>query len=60
MIVEREKLYCDLMYSSLFSYLVKELKYSEREATLKVNTVRLIASIKKSSGQCKIGEVKSN
>jgi hypothetical protein len=57
MIVEREKLYCDLMYSSLFSYLVKELKYSEREATLKVNTVRLMLQSKKAQANVKSGKL---
>ena len=40
--IEKDKLYCDLGYSSLFKYLVKELRYSEPEATVRVNAVRLM------------------
>jgi hypothetical protein len=42
MIIEREKLYADLKYPSLNKYLVKELGYSDAEATVRVNAVRLM------------------
>ena len=42
MYVERDKLYCDLKYSSLFKYLINELGYSEAESTIRVNAVRLM------------------
>jgi hypothetical protein len=41
MIIERDKLYADLKFSSLHKYLIKALGYSEAEATLRVNVVRL-------------------
>ena len=47
MVVERDKLFCDLKYPSLHKYLIKELKYSEAEATLRVNVVRLMLKSKK-------------
>ena len=42
MVVERDKLYADLKYPSLHRYLIKGLGYSEAEATLRVNVVRLM------------------
>ena len=42
MIIEKDKLYADLKYPSLHKYLIKELKYSEAEATLRVNVVRMM------------------
>ena len=50
MVIERDKLFCDLKYSSLHKYIMKELNYSEAEATLRVNAVRLML---KSSSACK-------
>ena len=41
MIIEKNKLYCDLKYPSLFKYLVKELKYSEA-SFVRVNATRLM------------------
>jgi hypothetical protein len=40
--VENRKLYCELGISSLFSYCLKELEYSEAEASVRVNAVRLV------------------
>lgn len=42
MIIERDKLYADLKYDSLHTYLRRELKYTDAEATLRVNAVRLM------------------
>jgi len=52
MIVEKDKLYCDLKYPSLHRYMQKELGYSEAEATIRVNAVRLM--LKSQSAQEKI------
>ncbi len=43
-IIDREKLYVDKGYSSLFSYCVEELDYSKAEAAIRVNATRLIKS----------------
>ena len=40
--IEKNKSYADLKYPSLHRYLIKELGYSEAEATLRVNVVRLM------------------
>jgi hypothetical protein len=40
--VENRKLYCELGISSLFKYCIQSLKYSEAEATIRVNATRLI------------------
>ena len=42
MVVEKEKSYADLKYPSLHKYLIKGLGYSEAEATLRVNVVRMM------------------
>ncbi len=42
LIIEKEKLYADLKYPSLHKYVVKELGYSDAEATVRVNAVRLM------------------
>lgn len=42
MIIERDKLYADLKYGSLHAYLMYELKYTDKEASLRVNAVRLM------------------
>ena len=42
MIIERDKLFSDLRYDSLHTYLRRELKYTDAEATLRVNAVRLM------------------
>ena len=43
--VDKRKLYCDLGLPSLFSYCVQTLNYSEAEASVRVNAVRLIQAI---------------
>jgi hypothetical protein len=39
--IDRQKLFCDFGYPSLFKYLVRELHYSEAEANLRVGAVKL-------------------
>ncbi|MBL6991510.1 MAG: HNH endonuclease [Bacteriovoracaceae bacterium] len=39
--IERRKLYCDLKYSSLFSYCQGELGFSEQEAYRRIDAMRL-------------------
>lgn len=41
-LIDEKKLYCDLKYQSLHKYIIKELGYSEAEASVRVNTVRLM------------------
>ncbi len=43
--IERRKLYCDLGYGSLFEYAVRELKYSESQASRRINAMRLIKEL---------------
>ena len=42
MVIDRDKLYADLKYPSLQKYIVGELGYSEAEARLRVDAVRLM------------------
>ena len=42
MVIDRDKLYADLKYPSLHKYIVGELGYSEAEARLRVDAVRLM------------------
>jgi 5-methylcytosine-specific restriction endonuclease McrA len=46
MIIERDKLFCDLKYPSLYKYLIKELGYTDAEAMIRVNAVRLMLKSK--------------
>lgn len=57
MIIERDKLYSDLRYQSLHSYLVFELKYTENEATVRVNAVRLMLKSPKALKNIEQGEL---
>jgi len=57
MIIERDKLYCDLKYSSLHQYLRLELNYSENESTVRVNAVRLMLKSKKAQTNIKSGKL---
>ena len=41
-VIERQKLFSDYGYPSLFKYLTKELKYSDSEANIRVSAVRLV------------------
>ena len=56
MLIERDNLYSDLKYSSLYNYIIKKLGYSEAEATVRVNAVRLM--LKSKSAEKKISEGK--
>jgi 5-methylcytosine-specific restriction endonuclease McrA len=46
LIIDRDKLYVELKYNSLHKYIVKELKYSDAEAALRVSAVKLMAMSK--------------
>jgi hypothetical protein len=41
-IIDRDKLYAELKYNSLHKYIVRELGYSDAEASLRVSAVRLL------------------
>lgn len=43
--IDRRKLYCDLKYSSLFDYCVRELGYSESSAQRRIVAARMLAEI---------------
>ena len=40
--IERRRLYCDLGFSSLHAYAVKQLRYSDDQAARRINAMRLI------------------
>ncbi|OFZ26633.1 MAG: hypothetical protein A2381_16705 [Bdellovibrionales bacterium RIFOXYB1_FULL_37_110] len=44
-VIERRRLYCDLGYSSLFDYCLKELRYSEQQAWRRINSMRVIKKL---------------
>ena len=43
--IERRKLYCDLGYTSLFDYSLKELKYTQQQAWRRINAMRLLKTL---------------
>ena len=55
--IERDKLYADLKYPSLHKYIIKELGYSEAEATIRVNAVRLMLKSKLADHKIKTGNI---
>ena len=57
MVVEKDRLYADLKYSSLFKYAIKELGYTEAEATIRVNAVKLMLKSKKAQKKIEEGEL---
>ncbi len=57
MIIEKEKLYADLRYPSLYQYLRKELNYSDSEAVVRVNAVRLMLKSNKAQNKIKDGSL---
>ena len=57
MVIEKDKLYSDLRYSSLYKYLVQELRYTEAEAVLRVNAVRLMLKSKVAEKKIALGEM---
>jgi hypothetical protein len=57
MLIEKNKLYCDLKYNSLFNYIVKELGYTQNEAALRVNAVRLMIKSRKAVEKIETGSL---
>ncbi|MCY4644029.1 MAG: hypothetical protein OXB88_05370, partial [Bacteriovoracales bacterium] len=57
MSIERNKLYSDLKYPSLHKYLVRELGYSDAEAVIRANAVRLMLKSKKAESKIERGEL---
>jgi len=57
MIIEKNKLYADLKYSSLHKYIIKELNYSDAEATVRTNAVRLMLKSKKAQTNLESGKL---
>jgi 5-methylcytosine-specific restriction endonuclease McrA len=55
--IEKDKLYADLKYPSLFKYIVKELGYTDAEASIRVNAVRLMLKSKKAAKKITDGEI---
>lgn len=55
--VHRRRLFADLGYSSLFKYLVKELKYSEGAASRRVNALRLVKRIPEAKKMISCGDL---
>ena len=57
MSIERNKLYSDLKYPSLHKYLVRGLGYSDAEAVVRANAVRLMLKSKKAESKIERGEL---
>jgi len=57
MVIERDKLYSDLKFSSLHKFIVKKLNYSDAEATIRVNAVRLMLMSPKAEMKIAKGEL---
>ena len=55
--IERHKLYSDLKYPSLHKYLVRGLGYSDAEAVVRANAVRLMLKSKKAKSKIERGEL---
>jgi hypothetical protein len=55
--VEKDKLYIDLGYSSLFKYLCEELGHSEGEATRRINACRMMKEFPHIQEKVKNGEL---
>lgn len=55
--VDRRKLYAAHDYSSLFDYLVRGLKYSESQATERMNAVRLILDLPEAKAHLESGKL---
>ena len=55
--IENKKVYCDLGIESLFKYCTQILKYSEAEASVRVNATRLIKSVPKAKEKIDKGEL---
>ena len=59
-IIDRDKLYADLKYPSLLKYIISELEYSEPEARLRVNAVRLMRKSEKAVEKIVRGKIVSD
>lgn len=57
MLIEKDKLYSDIKYPSLYNYLVQELLYTEAEAVIRVNAVRLMLKSKSAEKKIENGEM---
>ena len=57
MVIERDKLYSKLKYPSLFQYIVRELGYSEAEATIRVHAVRLMLKSRRAEAKIVRGKL---
>ena len=55
--IERRKLYCDLKYSSLFAYCVRELGYSEGAAQRRIVAARALAEMPEIESKIKTGSL---
>ena len=55
--IENRKVYCDLGIDSLFKYCTRILKYSEAEASVRVNAIRLIKAVPKAKEKIDKGEL---
>jgi hypothetical protein len=55
--IEKRRLFCDLGYKSLFDYTVSELKYSEGQASRRLNAMRLIKDLPDMEAKVASGEL---
>jgi len=55
--IERRRLFCDLGYRSLFDYAVSELRYSEGQASRRIQAMRLIKDIPEVEAKIATGEL---
>lgn len=55
--IERRRLYADLGHSSLFDYAVKELRYSEGQASRRIQAMRMIKDIPEVEAKIANGEL---
>lgn len=55
--IDRRRLYCDLGFESLFAYAVQELRYSEGQASRRIQAMRLIKEIPEVEAKIASGEL---
>ncbi|MBA2404178.1 MAG: HNH endonuclease [Bdellovibrionales bacterium] len=55
--IDRRKLYCEVKCSSLFDYCVKNLKYSEGQASRRVSACRMLVDLPELAVSLEAGEV---
>ncbi len=53
--IDAKKLFCDLGYSSLFSYCKEHLKYSDQESAIRVNAMRLMRDLPEAKSKIEKG-----